>query len=74
MIHSLEFIHTGKDLKYLGIGSQIKISKLADVLYSSLKDIIVFVMLDMAKNSDVDYKFQVPKHTSYVGSIIKVLS
>ena len=38
-----------------------------------MKDVLVFVMEDMAKESAVDYKFQVPKHTSFVGSIVKVV-
>lgn len=54
------------------MGHQLKISKLADTLYSTMKDVIVFVMEEMAKESDIDYKFQVPKHTSFVGSIVKV--
>lgn len=68
----VDFIHTGNELKYFGIGHQLKISKLADTLYSTMKDVIVFVMAEMAKESEVDYKFQVPKHTSFVGSIVKV--
>ncbi len=59
-------------MKYFGVGHQLKISKLADTLYSTMKDVIVFVMAEMAKESEVDYKFQVPKHTSFVGSIVKV--
>lgn len=70
---SIELVHTGPDLKYFGVGHQIKISKLADSLYSTMKDVLVFVMAEMAKESSIDYKFQVPKHTSFVGSIIKVL-
>lgn len=71
-IYQTELVHTGPDLKYFGVGRQIKISKLADSLYSTMKDVLVFVMSDMAKESNVDYKFQVPKHTSFVGSIVKV--
>ena len=59
-------------MKYFGVGHQLKISKLADTLYSTMKYVIVFVMEEMAKESDIDYKFQVPKHTSFVGSIVKV--
>ena len=73
MIFSVEFSYSGGDLKYFGVGHQIKISKLADTLYSTLKDVLVFVIEEMAKNSEVDFKFQVPKHTSFVGSIVKVL-
>ena len=36
-----------------------------------MKDVLVFVMGEMAKESDTDFKFQMPKHTSFVGSIIK---
>ena len=36
-----------------------------------MKDVLVFVMGEMAKGSDTDFKFQMPKHTSFVGSIIK---
>lgn len=54
------------------MGHQLKISKLADTLYSTLKDVIVFVIEEMAKDSVQDYKFIVPKHTSYVGTVVKV--
>ena len=70
--NEVDLVHTGEDLKYFGVGKQIKISKLADSLYSSMKDIIVYVMSEMAKDSPVDFKFQVPKHTSFGGSIVKV--
>ncbi|KAK8796819.1 hypothetical protein WA588_000945, partial [Blastocystis sp. NMH] len=69
-----DFIHSGNELKYFGVGHQLKISKLADTLYSTMKDVIVFVMEEMAKESDIDYKFQVPKHTSFVGSIVKCVA
>lgn len=70
--HVVDFVYDGPDLKYFGLGKQLKISKLADTLYSTMKDVIVFAMSDIAKESEHDYKFIVPKHTSYVGSIIKV--
>lgn len=71
--YALELVHTDGNLKYFGVGHQIKISKLADTLYSTLKDVLLFVIGEMAKDSDTDFKFQVPKHTSFVGSIIKVV-
>lgn len=37
-----------------------------------MRDLLVFVMGELAKESDVDYKFQLPKHTSFVGAIVKV--
>ena len=51
----------------------MKVSKLGDTLYSTMKDLIVYVMEEMAKESEVDYKFQMPKHTSFVGAIIKTV-
>ena len=72
MFHAVDFVYDGPDLKYFGLGKQLKISKLADTLYSTMKDVIVFAMSDIAKESEHDYKFIVPRHTSYVGSIIKV--
>ena len=71
--YTLELVHTEGNLKYFGVGHQIKISKLADTLYSTLKDVLLFVIGEMAKDSDTDFKFQVPKHTSFVGSIVKVI-
>ncbi len=53
------------------MGRQLKISKLADTLYSTMKDVLVFVMEEMAKESNIDFKFQMPKHTSFVGAIVK---
>lgn len=46
-------------------------SKLADTLYATLKDVVVFVISEMARDSSVDIKFQMPKYTSFVGSIVK---
>lgn len=60
------------DLHYFGNGQQLKISRVADSLYSSLKDVLGYVMVETAKRSDCDCKFQMPKHTSYIGSIVKV--
>ena len=37
-----------------------------------MRDLLVFVMSELAKESDVDCKFQLPKHTSFVGTIVKV--
>ena len=54
-------------MKYFGVGQQLKVSKLADTLYGTLKDVIVFVISEMAKESEVDIKFQIPKYTSFVG-------
>ena len=68
----LDFSYDGPELKYFGVGQQLKISKLADTLYGTMKDVLVYVMSDMAKESDKDYKFIIPKHTSYIGGIIKV--
>ena len=67
----IDFIHSPGDLHYFGEGHQLKVSKLGDTLYSTMKDLIVYVMEEMAKESEVDYKFQMPKHTSFVGAIIK---
>lgn len=36
-----------------------------------MKDVLIYVMGELAKESDTDIKFQVPKHTSFVGTIIK---
>lgn len=36
-----------------------------------MKDVLVFVMEEMAKESETDFKFQMPKHTSFVGTIVK---
>lgn len=72
LFNSIELAHSEGNLKYFGVGHQIKISKLADTLYSTLKDVLVFVISEMAKDSEIDFKFQVPKHTSFVGSIVKV--
>ena len=60
------------DLHYFGRGQQLKISRVADSLYSSLKDVLGYVMVETAKRSDCDCKFQMPKHTSYIGSVVKV--
>ena len=60
------------ELHYFGSGQQLKISKVADSLYSSLKDVLGYVMVETAKRSDCDCKFQMPKHTSYIGAIVKV--
>ena len=60
------------ELHYFGKNQQLKISKVADSLYSSLKDVLRYVMDETTKRSDGLYKFQIPKHTSYIGSIIKV--
>ena len=60
------------ELHYFGNGQQLKISKVADSLYSSLKDVLGYVMVETAKRSENDCKFQMPKHTSYIGSIVKV--
>lgn len=30
-------------------------------------------MVETAKRSDCDCKFQMPKHTSYIGSVVKVI-
>lgn len=60
------------NLHYFGNGQQLKLSKIADSLYSSVRDVLLYVMEDTAKHSDYDCKFPLPKHTSYVGSIIKV--
>lgn len=49
----------------------MKVSKLADTLYATLKDVVVFVINEMARDSSVDIKFQMPKYTSFVGSIVK---
>ena len=68
----LDFSYDGPELKYFGVGQQLKISKLADTLYGTMKDVLVYVMSDMAKESDNDIKFILPKHTSYVGAVIKV--
>lgn len=46
-------------------------SKLGDTLYSAMKDVLIYVMGELAKESDTDIKFQVPKHTSFVGTIVK---
>ena len=62
----------GTDLHYFGRGQQLKISKVADGLYSSLKDVLGYVMVETAKRSETDCKFQMPKHTSCIGSIVKV--
>ncbi|KAK8796112.1 hypothetical protein JH06_2783 [Blastocystis sp. subtype 4] len=59
------------DLHYFGRGQQLKISRVADSLYSSLKDVLGYVMVETAKRSDCDCKFQMPKHTSYIGSVVK---
>lgn len=61
-------------MKYFGVGQQLKVSKLADTLYGTLKDVIVFVISEMAKESEVDIKFQMPKYTSFVGSIVKYVA
>ena len=61
------------DLHYFGRGQQLKISRVADSLYSSLKDVLGYVMVETAKRSDCDCKFQMPKHTSYIGSVVKVI-
>lgn len=53
------------------MGNQLKVSKLADTLYATLKDVVVFVINEMARDSSVDIKFQMPKYTSFVGSIVK---
>lgn len=63
---------TSCELHYFGKNQQLKISKVADSLYSSLKDVLRYVMDETTKRSDGMYKFQIPKHTSYIGSIIKV--
>ena len=60
------------ELHDFGNGQQLKISKVADSLYSSLKDVLGYVMVETAKRSENDCKFQMPKHTSYIGSIVKV--
>ena len=62
----------GEELHYFGQGHQLKISKVADSLYSSLKDVLGYVMIETAKRSEFDCKFQMPKHTSYIGTIVKV--
>ena len=72
-LYDVEFTYSRGDLHYFGLGSQLKISKLGDTLYSSLRDVFSFVIDEMAKESDKEYKYQMPKHTSFVGSIIKVL-
>ena len=71
-VHVLDFSYEGPELKFFGEGQKLKVSKLADTLYTTMKDVLVYVMSDMARESDNDYKFIIPKHTSYVGYIIKV--
>lgn len=63
---------TSCELHYFGKNQQLKISKVADSLYSSLKDVLRYVMDEKTKQNEGMYKFQIPKHTSYIGSIIKV--
>ena len=72
MLSSVVVNTTTCALHYFGKDQQLKISKVADSLYSSLKDVLRYVMDETTKRSDGLYKFQIPKHTSYIGSIIKV--
>ena len=36
-----------------------------------MKDVLLYVISELAKDSTSDIKFQVPKHTSFVGTIVK---
>lgn len=60
------------NLRYFGSGQQLKISKVGDSLYSAIKDVMSYVMEETAKQSDCECRFQMPKHTSFIGQIVKV--
>ena len=61
------------NLRYFGTGQQLKISKVGDSLYSAINDVMRYVMDETVKQSDCDCRFQMPKHTSFIGQIVKVL-
>ena len=62
----------GVNLRYFGKDQQLKISKVADNLYSAVNYAMVYSMEKEAEKRECDCKFQAPKHTSYIGTVIKV--